>query len=79
MKTPFENASLFDQSIRDHWMRFNSLPHEIQEHLLGMLGTTRQGDIYAIHAKVMLKKMKAMTDAEIIDAWAFRKSKLETA
>lgn len=67
--TPFEKAAIRLPYIKEYWMRFNSLPDEIQDHLLNMLSIASGCGIYAISEQVKLKKMKDMSDDEIIKAW----------
>ena len=78
-ETPFE-VSLRRRLIHEDWMRFNTLPEDIQEHLLDMLMTAQGSGILAIGCQVNLKKMKAKTDEELINDWAkFQSEKLQKA
>ena len=79
IETPFER-SLRRKLIHEDWMRFNTLPEDIQEYLLDMLMTAQGSGLLAIGCQVNLKKMKAKTDEELINDWAkFQSEKRQKA
>ena len=79
IETPFER-SLRRKLIHEDWMRFNTLPEDIQEYLLDMLMTAQGSGLLAIGCQVNLKKMKAKTDEELINGWAkFQSEKRQKA
>ena len=71
-QTPMERAAHQRPYIRDHWMRFNTLPAEIQEVILDLIYALPDFGIRSIQATVKLKKLKAMSDKDIVSAFADR-------
>jgi hypothetical protein len=70
--TPFQKYSASGaggQCVRDHWMRFDSLPDDIQEVILSLLITSFGDGLEPIAARVKLAKLKDMTDEEIVQVF----------
>ena len=64
-----EQSPIEKLSPHEKWYRLNSLPYEIQEHIVELLIAARGDGIEPIIARAKLDKLHGMTDAKIIESY----------